>query len=507
MIMCGNTPRSLTWPGCLAIITLGLTVLPMLPAQILLGVFAQESNFWQASWHARPGDGGNPLIADYFGGRNEITGEIDVDVIDFPAADCGYGIGQITDGMRLDKPSPYTTRQQVAIAVDYAANIAAAYDVLVSKWNQIYDAALSVNDGSPAYIENWYLALWAYNSGFHQPGSGDWGLGWFNNPANNRYPADRQPFLRGSPSDASHPALWPYQEKVLGWIETPAQYPDYRYSQPSFGPGANGQLTLPPTYFTFCSAINQCDPGMIGSCDPCPTEDSSCWWHVYASWVSACATSCATEYLAFAPGQAEPPMQAQYPPHCTAAVPPGSIVVDDLPDSSANIRGCPPQPRRGKFSIRLAHNDTALSILAQTDLHQLGAGYLGHMWFTHTYPEDTFRHKVVGMWEPDLPGEGIYQIWVYVPDHGADLADAEYIIDHGPKAGVIVPDPPPQESCFVNQANVSDAWVSLGAYLLRPGARVMLSNLVGPDDVGVDVAYDAVAFTPAPATQPCVATG
>jgi hypothetical protein len=32
MIMRGNTPRSLTWPGCVAIITLGLTVLPMLPS-------------------------------------------------------------------------------------------------------------------------------------------------------------------------------------------------------------------------------------------------------------------------------------------------------------------------------------------------------------------------------------------------------------------------------------------------------------------------------------------
>jgi bla regulator protein BlaR1 len=32
MIMQANTPRSLTWPGCLAIITLGLTCLPMLPS-------------------------------------------------------------------------------------------------------------------------------------------------------------------------------------------------------------------------------------------------------------------------------------------------------------------------------------------------------------------------------------------------------------------------------------------------------------------------------------------
>ncbi|MHB1423140.1 MAG: M56 family metallopeptidase [Gemmataceae bacterium] len=32
MIMRGNTPRSLTWPGCLAVLTLGMTFLPMLPS-------------------------------------------------------------------------------------------------------------------------------------------------------------------------------------------------------------------------------------------------------------------------------------------------------------------------------------------------------------------------------------------------------------------------------------------------------------------------------------------
>jgi beta-lactamase regulating signal transducer with metallopeptidase domain len=32
MIMRGNTPRSLTWPGCLAVVAFGLTVLPMLPS-------------------------------------------------------------------------------------------------------------------------------------------------------------------------------------------------------------------------------------------------------------------------------------------------------------------------------------------------------------------------------------------------------------------------------------------------------------------------------------------
>lgn len=32
------------------------------PANVMLGVPAQESDFKQASWHAVPGDGGNPTL-------------------------------------------------------------------------------------------------------------------------------------------------------------------------------------------------------------------------------------------------------------------------------------------------------------------------------------------------------------------------------------------------------------------------------------------------------------
>ncbi|CAM5737263.1 SGNH/GDSL hydrolase family protein OS=Streptomyces alboniger OX=132473 GN=CP975_00965 PE=4 SV=1 [Streptomyces alboniger] len=80
--------------------------------------------------------------------------------------------------------------------MDYAANIAASVQILQAKWNQLYERGILANGGDPRYLENWWFALWAYNSGFNEPTASDatapWGLGWFNNPANGLYPPDRQ---------------------------------------------------------------------------------------------------------------------------------------------------------------------------------------------------------------------------------------------------------------------------------------------------------------------------
>jgi hypothetical protein len=482
-----------------------------IPAQVLLGIMAQESNFWEATWHARPGDTGNSLVADYYGNQNS-----NLNVIDYAAADCGYGIAQVTDGMHTGD-TQYSSAQQVAIATDYAANIAAAQQILATKWNQLHDANLLVNDGNPAYIENWYFALWAYNSGFHPPGSGNWGVGWLNNPANPRYLADRQPFLRTSPSDANHPADWPYQEKVLGWIETPQDTspPNVQYAPPVFGAQSGGQLTLPPNYSVFCSpVINNCDPSKISStpspsttcspgdasCDPCSAEDSTCWWNAQVSWIPSCVTSCATENLSYAAGTPEPAMTPQYPPDCnTNTAPKGGVIVDDMADSSLNALGCPAEPRGGKFTIRLGNNSDDSAVFAPIDLHQLGAGYWGHMWFTHAYDPSQIQRQVTGMWEPSLPGPGYYLVWVHLPDHGGALASAHYVIDPGPLNGV----PQNQPTCTISQdTNGVNVWVDLGTYQLRPGARLLLNNMVRGADGTVDVAYDAAAFTPSTAGSP-----
>ncbi|BCJ34672.1 hypothetical protein Athai_21750 [Actinocatenispora thailandica] len=130
------------------------------PAQVVLGILAQETNLQEASWHAVHGDAGNPLVSDYYGSR-QANGSTDIDTIDYTKSDCGYGIGQVTTGMSTNDAGVYTSAEQVAIATDYAANIAASLQILVAKWNSIYLDGLSVNNGDPKYVENWYLALWA----------------------------------------------------------------------------------------------------------------------------------------------------------------------------------------------------------------------------------------------------------------------------------------------------------------------------------------------------------
>ena len=171
------------------------------PVQVLLGVLAQESNTMQASPHAVDGVTGNVNQGGFYG-----------DGANWSSADCGYGVGQITTGMSVaDGSSVYTPFQQQAIATDYASNIAASLNALIDKWNQLKGLNIIANGADPQYIENWYLAAWAYNTGL-QPnagngnttgcspsptctdGDGYWGLGWLNNPANPNYPADRALF-------------------------------------------------------------------------------------------------------------------------------------------------------------------------------------------------------------------------------------------------------------------------------------------------------------------------
>jgi hypothetical protein len=66
------------------------------PAQVLLGLLAQESNYKQATWHAVPGDGGNPLLGDYYGNADSIHC-----YPNYGGSDCGYGISRVTSGSSM----------------------------------------------------------------------------------------------------------------------------------------------------------------------------------------------------------------------------------------------------------------------------------------------------------------------------------------------------------------------------------------------------------------------
>ncbi|MFG3134564.1 hypothetical protein ACGFZU_43700 [Streptomyces tendae] len=254
-----------------------------IPAQVLLGVLAQESNLWQAESGVIPGQMGNPLaaVAGFYGHEGGTSDGYWT--IHWNESDCGYGVGQVTDGMRLagfEKPGEksLSPAQQKAVALDYTVNIAASMYILADKWNEVHTAGqtITVNNDDPSKPENWFAALWNYNLGFN-PNKGDgkpWGLGWYNNPANPFYPPSRHPFMT-DPHDAAKPQDWPYEEKVMGWA---AWSMDTGYSYGTDGrqdwPGESGYGTagfrpawwvnelqrdlIKPPLDAFCNSANNC---------------------------------------------------------------------------------------------------------------------------------------------------------------------------------------------------------------------------------------------------------
>ncbi|WP_158710395.1 hypothetical protein [Streptomyces sp. NRRL F-5126] len=488
------------------------------PAQVMLGVLAQESNFKQATWHSVPGDGGNPLLGDYYGNADSIHYYPNAG-----AADCGYGIAQVTTGMNEAKPNPYKPTEAYAIATDYAANIAAGLQILSKTWNQLKGLGMNVNTGNPAYVENWFMALWGYNSGVYTDSSqngGHTGLGWFNNPANPNYPADRSPFLRDSYDDAAHPANWPYEEKIMGWVETPqlTYHGEPSYALPQFPTGGTspaGKLNLNTNYRAYCGSSNNCDPNTASGSDPCPAENDTCWFHGSVNWGAGSDSSDgSTENLVYSLGSSEPPLKRQYTAGpCNNA--PAGLLIDDLPDPSANTQNCTEsQTTGGKFNLQLGDNFThdrgdgtwrATGDIAPIDLHQLGAGYDGHAWFTHGYAggagsRTNLWHKVTATWTPNpsaMPVEGsgghLYDIYVHLPNHGAQ-AIVPYTVNVGMNhLGVAA-----TRTCSVNQAKASngkDVWVELGTVRMFQGGNLQADNSSRSDYTGdQDVAYDAVVF-------------
>lgn len=463
------------------------------PAQVFLGLLAQESNFDQASWHSLPGLSGNPLIADYYGSAGTV------DTINYAAADCGYGISQVTTGMAAYDPT-YSQHGKMKIAVDYEENIAAGLQILEDKWNQLAAAGTIANNGDPSKIENWYMALWAYNTGFHPADSaGNTGLGWTNNPVNPAYPPGRDLFLRNGYGDASHPADWPYQERVLGWVEHPIL--NYKsqtsYLTPQYSGAFRGLIIPPPTLF--CDGSDNCnaaDPtktfcgyGNLTKDDPLYYH---CWWHQPATWAPDCATSCATQSLAFAPGSADPGVTDPHPADCQSTLPAGTVIVDDLATPTQNTAGCTGMnwANGGSFSLTYGTN-AAGDPLAVIDTHQLGAGFGGHLYFTHNRAAGDTAHQVTGTWTAALP-TNLYHVLAHTPSTGGTTDSAHYKVT---AADGTVYDRP------ISQHTSADEWQNVGYFQLGSNAQVTLNNVTDDSKLAAhDVAFDAVAFVPVSGT-------
>jgi hypothetical protein len=475
------------------------------PAQVLLGILAQESNLWQASFHALEGVTGNPLIGNYYGlPIYDATTANDWD-IDWAKSDCGYGVGQITEGMRLIGPNRFTANQQRAIAVDYASNIAAALMILYEKWNETYNAGLKINNANPLRLENWFYAVWAYNSGFHaNPGGGQpWGVGWSNNPINPKYDQFRPPFLELTYADAATPQRWPYPEKVMGWAAYPISKDggnDHGYAQAWWTSNLNRTEVKPPLG-QFCDATNACYPGQTFPNNlneppgPCSRSDLQCWYNRPSTWKPDCEQTCGRETIRYSPGAADPGDAANYPPNCSVGgnpavnangLPSGALIIDDVPTSVPSVRpGCTKSwTNSGTFG--LSFGGTGGLYQSKIDFHQIGAGFGAHFWFAHTRVSPTWdKLKVTGTWTLNQQINGWARVMVHMPDHGAHTQEATYKVNLGNGTSK-------NRSLF--QRTLQNRWVPLGAFQFAGTPSVSLSTVTDRGDGSEDVAWDAVAF-------------
>jgi GDSL-like Lipase/Acylhydrolase family len=534
-----------------------------LPAQVLLGVLTAESNLQQASQHVIQGQTSNPLSSfNWYG--NWINGETtDTGLVNWQNSDCGYGIGQITSGMCLaqgrngnqqcEYQPPMPAEDQLAVAVDYQANIAKAAQLLTDEWNTLWadgirpTGPVPAGDAPTAYIGEWYMAIWAYNSGLEpgssqygnttgcQPGpsctdnggaGGNWGLGYADNPINPAYPPDR-PVFPGTSSaptpkggtyttnwDMSHPQYWPYQEKVIAWAFDSITLWDYSQGKDvqAFA-YAHGNTMVPP-YGTFCVVeLNDCDPSAVNSTqatapDSCQLPNDHCWWHEPASWVTTTATSscqnCGYGVNTYPAGASDPgpePIAAKFAQTCSSDWPSDSVIVGD---GGSSALGCPGQnwTPQGSFTWNFAADSNG-NYSSKMAFDQIGAGFGGHFWFGYSQPSDQPSSTVItGTWNPPASVSGWTDIRVAIPSYGANANGANYQVDPGGgKHGWDVP---------VNQGAGAggNGWADLGTFDLGSGASVSLSNVTpdvinGAADVaGSDIAWSAAVFIPVPAPKP-----
>ncbi|MFC4064633.1 golvesin C-terminal-like domain-containing protein [Actinoplanes subglobosus] len=507
------------------------------PAQIMLGIIAQESNMWQASKYALPGVAANPLMGNYYGRDIYNSNTADDWDIKWTDADCGYGLTQATDGMRMlgkektdDKGNkvevalPYETQR--AVAVDYAANIAYGLRILQDKWNQTYAAGLKVHNADPSAIENWFFAVWAYNSGFY-PNKNDgqpWGVGWLNNPINPRYDQQRHPFMTLY-EDAKNPQRWPYPEKVMGWAANPITMTEspgvekagYNYAWWST---PTDKLNVKPPKELFCTAENNCYPGVAqqpnapgmetekpGPClhtNAAGQYDLKCWAHSPVSWqkvnAAGACTSCGHEQLRFDPGYPWCSTAGQtgcesdgisYPVYCDqlAGLSESSVVVDDVPADAPTPRGCAEAPRRAAGSFNLSFSGAGDGTYpSKIDFHQVGGGYRGHYWRASTRTPGTEGGKleVTGTWRLGGYGAKKMRVQVFVPEFGAWTEQAKYTIHLGNGQ---------TRYRVLNQTWQQNRWIDLGTFDFKGDPAVSLTT-EAKDGTGDDsIIFDAVAFT------------
>jgi hypothetical protein len=414
--------------------------------------------------------------------------------------------------------------------LDFAANVAAGLRILQSKWNETRAAGLVVNNGDPSKIENWFFAVWAYNSGFHPQSEaaandGAWGVGWANNPANPRYPANRGAFLeddsfRDDYADAAHPQDWPYPEKVMGWAGHPVEVleaPDTLVAgyRPAWWccevDGPLNRHRVSPPHNQFCDASNDCewgaqylpdDPEVIGEpAGPCAHRnaagryDLKCWYHEPTTWKSDCELTCGNELLRFDPGYPYQEDGTAYPPACDlSGLPAGSRVIDNLPDGTPSVRPDCGRPWVNAGTFNLSYGEFGGEYPGKIDTHQLGMGLGGHFWMANARTATTsegVQLKVTGRWRFTQAYTGVATVWAHLPPLVNGTTQARYTIKtkYGDRVSV------------VNLRGDTNRWVRLGVFRFDGPPEVTLTTITPDGDGTQRIAFDAVAYTPATSSR------
>lgn len=84
------------------------------------------------------------------------------------------------------------------------------------------------------------------------------------------------------------------------------------------------------------------------------------------------------------------------------------------------------------------------------------SGYKGHFWYTYTTSSDSVD-TCYAEWRPNLTNDGTYEVSAYIPYSTSTAAQYKIFFKGGTK------------TVTINQKNIKDNWVSLGAYNFEKG--------------------------------------
>lgn len=177
--------------------------------------------------------------------------------------------------------------------------------------------------------------------------------------------------------------------------------------------------------------------------------------------------------------------------------------------TSTNVRdeGPPPPPPVAVTVVNPPALTPAYTEACGSGWEQIG-GYEGHPAYVTLNTDDSAQSTNAGIWVPNLPQDGRYQVAAYIANHGAitwdcgtvnrtipaDTTDARYRVTHASGATTV----------SGNQGPLADVWLALGTYHFHQGTggSVRLGDLNGEDNLSHTISFSAMRFVLQPPDAP-----